>query len=429
MTERFTIPEKNVDLEELGLINQNLFPVSGELALRYKAVLKDIFGYECDIDSFRVDKRGVSPELSCCLKELYPEDLEYGENYLNMKSANRFMIVVSPDQKNAPLVASQTSYENELFDLIYLQGKHVIEDITQQEVMFGELENRITLYETADDLLNLKSIDVDLDSPDGTRKKIAKLRKMSDELGDGNNALDAGYIAEMQELVSEVGDVRNRTRAEIFPVTQEIRSFYVEFFRGIHCFRDFARYGHVEQGGVQTIFITHHQDIPKLESSIVALDLHSPQVLDTLHLYNLLTFDEDLIHTRIAEIENEVLLDDGVDVIGLSAPLRKKETVKRSKAFPDVWHELRDMRKILDNTGKLFEQIIWEKSYETRLKLSAAHADKPVVNHMLAELDPTDPIRLFQSNRKKLTAEFREMPANRQRYIAHRLLEHTRGRK
>ena len=41
---------------------------------------------------------------------------------------------------------------------------------------------------------------------------------------------------------------------------------------------------------------------------------------------------------------------------------------------------------------------------------------------MLAELDPSDPIRLYNFNRKKLITEFPSMPLNRQRYIAKKLL-------
>ena len=144
------------------------------------------------------------------------------------------MLIVSPDQKHAPLVAPQTSYEDNLFDLIHLQARHTIEDITQSEVLFGELENKISLYTEADDLLNLKTIEVSLDTVNETVKNVLELRKMSEDLEKKDNALNPEYIEKMKQLVGNVGDIRHRPISNIFPVKKEVHCFYAEFFQGVH---------------------------------------------------------------------------------------------------------------------------------------------------------------------------------------------------
>ena len=79
VTEKIEVPEKNIDLEKLGLINQGLFTLEGELASRYNAILKNVFDLECEMDNFRVDKRGLSPELCVYFKKKYPERFEFGD--------------------------------------------------------------------------------------------------------------------------------------------------------------------------------------------------------------------------------------------------------------------------------------------------------------------------------------------------------------
>lgn len=419
------IPEKTVSLEKLGLINQGLFEVDGELAQRYLAVIKHVFDLDCPITSFQIDKRGLSPELSDYFSKEYPDRFEYGENYLNMRSANRFMVIVSPDQKNAPLVAPQTSYDNDLCDLVHQLARHTIEDVTQKSVLFGEFENGISLYQTADDILRLRTVEISLDTLDHTVKKILELRKLSEGLDEGENALDDDYIARMKSLVKQVGDVRYRMVSDIFPIKREVHCFYAEFFKGVHVLRNFR-----SGDDVRCIFIYHHQKMGKsLGDEIIAVDLHDASLIDTLHNYKFLKYNEKLIPQRIKEIEDESLLADGIDVVELNDYQRKRAVIEHTPNFPESWNELRDMAKMLENTRAKVEDLVEEKSYETRLKLSEAKRKPEIMDHMLAELDPTDPIRLYEANRKKLVTEFPELPINRKRYIAYRLVEYTQGGK
>jgi|SRR3989344_3776723 len=409
------IPEGNVDLERLGLINQNLFPVRGKLAVRYNAILKHVFDFDSDIDEFRIDKRGISPEVAKHLKEKYPERLEFGENYLNIGSANRYMIVLSPEQKTAPLVAPQTSYENELYDMTHRQARHTIEDITREEAMYGELENHITLFRSAEDLLRMKTVEVSLDTINGTLKQIFKLAEMSENLGVNDNALNEEYMQEMRGLVKKVGDIRTRAVSNVFPIKRELHCFYVEFFNGVHCLRNFA------PGKVKGIFITDSQPGSEREASdIIYRDIRDQDLLNLLDKYDFIRYNPDLIKIRIREIEEQVLLDRDIDVSELEPNARKRLLLQKTKAFPEVYHELCELEKM--DGDKRIKGTIKDGSYELRLKLAEGQEKKDIVEHMLAELDPSDPIRLYNFNRKKLITEFPSMPLNRQRYIAKKLL-------
>lgn len=412
------IPKKNIDLENLGMINQDLFYVKGELAKRYNKVLKNVFDFDCDADSFRIDKRGLSPELCKYLKEKYPERLEYGENYLNLKSANMFMVVVSPDQKNAPLIAPLTSYENELYNITNRLARHTIEDITQTEALFGQIENRISIFNSAYDLLQLRTIELGLETLNGTVGSILELRKFSDNLGKGKNALDPEYISSMQDIVKKVGDIRQRDVSEIFPIRREIHCFYVEFFKGIHCLRNFKN-----KEGLRTLLILHHQGSPRnIGEQILTMDLHDPSLVDVLHKYNFLEYDPKLIGRRISEIEDETLLSEGIDVVELTTFERERLVVKYSPKLPKSFRELKEIAGIIENSKADLDELLEDRDYEIKLKLSESSDEDEIVDHMLAELDPTDISRLYNSNRKKMLVEFPNLPLNRQRYIAHTII-------
>jgi hypothetical protein len=417
----FNIPERDLSLEGLGLINQGLFPVDGELAKRYNALLKAVFNWDCDLESFRIGKRGLSPEVADYLKEKYPTSplLEYGENYLNMRSANRFMVVLSPDQKSAPLCFPQTSFDDSLCDEVYRQARHTIEDVTQTEAMVGELEDGITVHRTAQDLLELRTIEVSLDTVNRTVKDYFVLKRMADELGEDDNALNSEYVARMQTLVERLGDIRPRAISKVFPITKEVHCFYVEFFKGVYCLRNFKN-----KEGTKTLLLTNGQPELRtnLDGDVLNYDIRNPITLTSLHGFKFLQFSESLLEQRMLEIEDETLLANGIDIVSLSPQGRKAQLIGISDKFPKSYDEMRTIKRKMQSSGSKFGDLIKDMGYETRLKLSEPASKPEIFNHLLAELDSTDIVRMFQFNLRKLRREFSKLPLNRQRYVAQVLL-------
>ena len=74
---------KAMSLEELGFMNQGLFRVEKDLAQRYNAILARVFGYDCELEEFRIDMRGLSPEVGAHLQEKYPGRFARPEHYLS----------------------------------------------------------------------------------------------------------------------------------------------------------------------------------------------------------------------------------------------------------------------------------------------------------------------------------------------------------
>lgn len=420
---KIKIPKVRVSLESLGLINQGLFRVDGDLAKRYHRVLKEVFELDCDVDCFRIDKRGLSPELSQYFKEKHPDRFEYGENYLNLQSASRYAIIISPDQKHAPLIAPQTSYDDNLIDLVYSQAKDTIEDVTQDEALYGKLDLGIDIFKEADDILRVRQVHVHLDTLEETVQKLVELRRLSKGLDEGNNALDPEYVKRTRSLVKEVGDVRQRAVTDVFPIKQEILSFYAEFFNKLHCLRRFKN-----AQGVRAIYIHHNQCFEnKYGKEILFIEREHPHMLSTLHKFGFIEYSVDHLAERIAEIEDQFMLERNIDVLELTPEDRTRYLVDNSSQLPPIWKDLREIEKITATTSASIDDVLENTDCTIRLKLAKAKKKPEVINHLLAELDPTNVSRLYQANRKKLTTEFPELPINKKRYIAYKILESLGG--
>lgn len=426
------IPERNLDLEKLGLVNQDLFHVEGELAVRYNKILKEIFSYECDIDHFRIDKRGTSPEIGKFLAKKYDEKNIAADNYLTIGSANPYMIVISPDQKSAPLIMPHASYEDKLYDTIYQAARHTIEDITAGEGMFGMIDNRITVYRSVEDLFNLRTLSVNLDTLQETSSSIAQLKEMMDKLGEKDkkvsyfgleNAINPKYIERIRGLVEKVGNVEARAVSDIFPIKTEVHCFYAEFYGGVHCLRNFKN-----NDDIKGIFITNgHKNVKDLGEEITEIDIRDEKLLDLLHRYRFMKYDSSLIEQRMSEIEDEVLLSKDHDLVSMNGHKRTQLVCDHHERMPKCWHELSDIRRAFNGTSVKLSELMKDFSYETKLKLSVSATKKEIINHMLAELDPSDSLRVYEFNKRKFVSEFSQMPVNRQRYIVKKILEMKGG--
>ena len=84
-----------------GLMFGNLIEVRNKaLVSRYNRALKHLIGKETDLTEFHIDICGYSPEIG--------DELE-DELYLNPKGCNQQFILLTTEQKKAPLLSSKFS--------------------------------------------------------------------------------------------------------------------------------------------------------------------------------------------------------------------------------------------------------------------------------------------------------------------------------
>ncbi|MEK6882669.1 MAG: DUF6638 family protein, partial [Nanoarchaeota archaeon] len=263
-------------------------------------------------------------------------------------------------------------------------------------------------------------VEVSLDSLDKIVGSVGELSKLSDKLDEDDKALNPEYIGRMQELVRKVGDIRNRAISNVFPIKREVHCFYVEFFRGVHCLRNFGG------GKVKAIFVTNNQQKSReYGPEIINLDIHDKDLLDILHKHEFLDYKPELVGQRILDIEDEVLLSEGKDIVDMRKHERKREIYHLRGKLPETYNQLCELQNILESGNKKgFSALMKQQPYGIKLMLADGKEKREIINHLLADLDSKDPIRLYEFNRKRLIAEFHDRPLNRQRYSAFRLMEY-----
>lgn len=388
-------------------LESSLFPVSGVLAKRYNRALASMLSQNNDLEEFRVDRRGKSPEIARLL----------GDGYLDIGEANRFMIILSPDQKAAPLIDEICSFDEEVMEAIYTRAARTIADITRHEPMVGELDDKIQEYSTPDDLLLLDTVEIMLDTPANTVSEILKLKKMSRELGEGMNLLEGSYIDEMRKLVRRVGDIRRRgVSGKIFPIQVEIGSFYVSLFGGYFFFRNID----TEQGPHTLVVAGEQNRKRRSPGEIQQISIQSPTLIQKLQDCGLIRYSRGRIDRKLESLEDEALLEGGYDVVAMSAVERKRGLRKITSRLGDLYRDLLDVKKILkvDRNADL-ARVLKRKPKELRLLLAEPAKDPKVVGRLLAKLDLSDYGRRFLHDGKALAFDFERMGALRQKYVYH----------
>jgi hypothetical protein len=368
----------------------------------------------------------MSPEIKKYMAEKHADRPEIVEDYLCIgpNGANRFMLIVSPEQRTAPLIDPRSSYENKLCDSIYQDAKHTIEDITVNEAMYGEFDNDIDIITHPHDLLTVRTVKLSLETLSGTVASFSRLQKMMKELN-RDNALDEKYISLVQGLVSKVGDARQRMISpDLFPVTRELHCFYDRAFNGIYCLRNHGR-----RGDTRTLFVSTQNDVcHDVGEKILCFDKIDQSLFDVLCEKEYVSYNPDLLGKGIRELEDEMLLNADIDIAALNnssliSQIRKRLLPDAKSPHIPLWQELRGINRKLE-TGSKFKELMKDTSYEAQLKLIEATKKPEVVNHLLAELDPSDVVRSYQTHPQRFAAKFDNLSVNRKKYIVHVLTKH-----
>jgi hypothetical protein len=410
-----TLDDKLLTEEMNEIVYSDLFTIDGVLVERYNKALEHITGKRTALKSFRIDKRGKSPEI---MEEL-------GVDYLNLGISHRYTIIVSPDQKDAPLIFETTSYDNNVLDMMFTQNTATIHKITQSEAMYAEIDDQVNAIHCVDDLINLNNIRIEMRTAESTLRNMRKLLQMSDELGDDKNILSGEYINTMLDLVSKVGDARKISMPTV--VEKQINNLHVELFGGVYLLRNLPNKIRIHNN----LFLTRNENFKDQYPNTIIMRMNEPELIDVLYEFGLIDYEPNLIERRQVEMENEHFISKGIVVTEMSEIERKRAFLKYSNGFPESWNEMQEIRRKITayrngasyrKKSKLSDyefELISSMSPATKIKLAVPKTEKALMNHMLSELDPTDLVRLYTYNRHEFMKAFSQEHVGKKDYMLH----------
>jgi hypothetical protein len=396
-------------LIEKGLMFGNLVHIeSPALIERYNRALKALTGKVTKLADFHIDISGYSPEVGD----------ELGDHlYLNKNGCNRQFILLTTDQKNAPLLNAKFSTSRGILTRFIAENEAQLFSLTARDAVAGELENTVFELTSPAKLFDIRRITVIADT---TGNHLAEAEKLTGLIETFRTKEDAWWddvlIGEMIGLAQKTGDVtRNPVRLQATNFEQG--NFWTSHFGGIYIFRD----------------VEHPAAISSLpKESLGALPIKyvfdlkdRNQIAKFLEINGLA---EPIVTARGADAaailrqKMDFLLVDAATTLGLDIGHGSRRELRAAAAalgsrLPEEFHGLAALLRWVETGGAWPRITSTHPSYFYTLR-ARPHADRDLVNMLLAELSPLDVRQLFICHKELFYRLYAGWGEEKKQYVA-----------
>ncbi|MCG6904251.1 MAG: hypothetical protein LJE68_16385 [Rhodobacter sp.] len=371
-------------LIEKGLMFGNLVPVdSHALVERYNRALKHLTGKTTAMADFHVDISGYSPEIGH----------ELGDHlYLNANGCNRQFILMTNEQKTAPLLNASFSFSRGILRRFIEANEAKLFALTTRDAVAGELANSVFDMSTPARLFDIRRVVVEADTTGGD---VANARELTARIERFRTEEDAWWddvlIAEMIGLAKQTGDV-TRNPVDLDSITVETGSFWTAHFGGLYLFRDVDHPALISVSAPpEGVPIEHAFPLSARNKVAKFLELNGL----TEPIVKARNVDAAaILRQKMDFILVDVAATLGQDLTGATRRDLRMLARALGSALPDAFHGLADLLRWVEGGGDWPRITSQHPAYFYTLR-SGAHRHRDLVNQMLAELTPLDVRQLF----------------------------------
>lgn len=397
-------------LIERGLMFGNMILVdSPALIRRYNRAMKALTGRETALEEFHIDVSGYSPEIGDELGD---------ELYLNPNGCNRQFIILTTEQKKAPLLNAKFSTSRGILRRFINDNEAKLFALTANDAVAGELDNSVFEVDEPARLFDIRRIVVRADT---TQAHVKNARLLADKIDRFQNEPAAWYddvlIAEMILLAKKTGDV-TRNPVDLAQPTYEQDNFYTSLYGGLYIFRD------VEHPAA--ISMQEREKLGKLPIADT-FGIHQPNGIATfLELNNLV---EPVIKARgvngariLREKMDFIIVDAagsaGIDLGDMTPRDLHRAAQRLGKDLPEAFKGLAALVRWAENGGKWPRITSEHPAYFYTLRARPTHPDRDLINQLLAELSPLDFRQLFIMHKEAFYRAYRGWDDQKREYVA-----------
>lgn len=396
-------------LIEKGLMFGNLIPVdSPVLVERYRRAMKHLTGKVTALEDFHIDISGYSPEIG----DELGDDL-----YLNPKGVNRQFILLTLDQRRAPLLNSHFSTSRAILRQFIDANETQLFALTARDAVAGELVTSLHAVEKIDDLFALKQVTVEADTTGGTVATADRLARMIDRFKTEKDAwADDVLIAEMIGLAKVTGDL-SRNPVNLRAMTFRQENFWTSHFGGVYVFQGLPHPGVILAGD--------KRGFGKLPVETVMDFTDRTRIAQFLQMNDLA---EPIVEARgtdaaaILQQKMDFILADvagamGEDLKGATRRDLRAVARRHAERLPPEWQSLAALVRWAAEGGPWPRISSEHPAYFYTLR-AKARPDADLVNMLLAELSPLDFRQLFICHKEAFYAAWRTWAPSKQAYAA-----------
>jgi hypothetical protein len=371
-------------LIEAGLMFGNLIHVtSPALIERYNRALQHLIGKRSELTDFHVDISGFSPEIGDELDD---------PQYLNQNGVNRQFILLTVQQKHAPLLNAQFSATRGVFRQFIDQNESQLFALTAKDAVAGEVLNSVFSVDTPDQLFSIKRLKIEADTTRGVLRDADELAGLVDRFQNKPDAwFDDVLIADMISVAKRTGDVvRNPVR--LGHTEFDMDDFWTAHFEGIYVFRLVQHPAALvsrEPGGKlpieRTIHLTDRNRLAQfLERNKLVEPIVRARGIDAAAI----------LRQKMDFIVVDAAQDVEIDLTGATRRDIRNLARQVSSQLPEEWHALNALVQWAENAGGWPKLSSEHPAYFYTLRAANTPCQE-LVNRLLAELSPKDVRQLF----------------------------------
>ncbi len=396
-----------------GLMFGNLVHVaSPALVERYNRALKHLTGKETALTDFYIDISGYSPEVGH----------ELGDPlYLNHAGVNRQFILLSAEQKNAPLLEAKFSTSWGILHKFIEENEAALFALTTRDAVAGELVNSVYDMSSPQRLFDIRRITVEADTTNGAIRQAQVLDEKVDRfLSEEDAWFDDVLIAEMINLAGETGDIV-RNPVTLKHMSFEQQNFWTAHFGGTYLFQGMDHPALITAGDkgdlgelpIKYVFdVSERNRIAKfLEYNDLAEPIVKARGIDA----------SAILRQKMDFILVDALAGEGVALSGRSRADMRRLARAHSDQLPDEFHTLGKLVRWAEDGGEWPRIASDDPAYFYTLR-AAAHPDADLVNMLLSELAPKDIRQLFICHKELFYDRYRTWSEAKKEYVVDFLL-------
>lgn len=396
-------------LIDKGLMFGNLFRVdSPSLVARYNRALRQLTGRETGEAEFHLDISGYSPEVG---------DAFGDHRYLNPEGANRQFILLSTEQKTAPLLNARLSAERSILRRFIEMNEAQLFSLTARDAVVGELEDQIFTLDSPARLFDMQALSVTADTTGQHLAEAGKLTGLVDRFRREEDAwFDDVLIGQMIELAGRTGDV-TRHPVELANLRFPVPDFWSADFGGIYVFRSVA-------------YPTAILREARPESLPIANVLTLDQRNEIARFLDLNGLAEPIVAARaedaaaILRQKMDFILLDAAAALGIAPEGADRRALRalthRLTEIPEAFHGLAAVLRWVENGGAWPRIDSRHPAYFYTLRASQG-PNRDLVNMLLAELTPLDVRQLFITHKELFYRLYATWPEAKKSWVAEML--------
>lgn len=396
-------------LIERGLMFGNLIRISSPaLVERYNRALKQLTGKKTRLKSFHVDISGYSPEVGDSLKD---------HLYLNEGGCNRQFILLTTEQKTAPLLNAQFSTSRGILRQFIDENEAQLFALTAKDAVAGELLNSVYSVEEAVRLFDIRQVTVEADTTEAHVKSAEALAEKVEQFRREDDAWwDDVLIAEMIGLAKKTGDVtRAPLRLKKMVFNQD--NFWTKHFDGLYVFRSLENPAAIcagDKAALGKLPIPYTFDFSDRNEIAIFLELNDlvePIVkargVDAAAI----------LQQKMDFITIDVAAEKGADLSDATPRDIRALTRRYASDMPEEFHGLAALLRWAQAGGKWPRITSDHPAYFYTLR-SKSHVDRDLVNMLLAALTPKDIRQLFICHKERFYHSYSTWPDAKKTYVA-----------